>query len=114
MPKYSRYVSDGASLYGVMDMPKLLSIRKVDLMEVYVNTKYNYAFECAIRAAIEMGILEKEDPNAEYNYPFDEIKATLEEFVTSGVFTDEDLAFLDERVLDQLGADPDKMNEKPV
>jgi hypothetical protein len=114
MPKYSRYVSDGASLYGVMDMPKLLSIRKEDLMEVYVNTKYNYSFECAIRAALEIGILEKEDPNAEYNYPFDEIKDTLEDFVKSGIFTDDDLAFLEERVLDKLGADPDKINENPI
>jgi len=114
MPKYSRYVSDGASLYGVMDMPKLLSIRKVDLMEIYVNTKYSYSFECAIKAALEMGILEQEDPNEEYSYPFDEIRATLEDFVKSGIFTDDDLAFLEERVLDKLGADPDKINENPI
>lgn len=114
MPKYSRYVSDKVNLYGVVDMPKLLTMPKEDLKQIYVNTKYSYAFECSIRAALEMGILEKEDPDAEYNYPFDEIKATLEDFVKSGIFTDEDLAFLDERVIDELGADPSKMNEKLV
>jgi len=113
-PKYKRYVSDGEKLYGVPDMALLLTYDKEDLMQVYVNTKYHYALDVAIFGGIEAGFLELENPSDEYNYPFNEIRATLEDFVKSGIFTDEDLAFLDERVLDQLGADPDKMNEKPV
>lgn len=111
--KCARYVSDGDSLYGVIDMAGLLSIPLEDLKQVYVNTKYNYAFECAIRAGIEMGILEKVDPKEEYTYPFDEIKATLEDFVNSGRFTDEDLAFLDDRVIDALSPEQDKGTENP-
>lgn len=107
--KYNRYISDGDSLYGVPDMAMLLKESKQDLMQIYVFTKYNYAFECAIRAGIESGVLEKKDPNAEYYYPFDEVKDTLGDFVKSGIFTDEDLAFLDERVLDEFDETTDNI-----
>jgi hypothetical protein len=93
-----RYVSDGDALYNVRDMVAFLKEPKDALTEVYVFTKYNYEFECAVRDMLAMGLIEQAG-EGEYTYPFEGIAATLEDIRNSGVFTAEEVTAMDVRVL---------------
>lgn len=103
----TRYISDGDELYGVIDMPRLLAVPKTALTEVYVYTKYNYDFECAIRGMLKAGVLEQVEGD-KYTYPFDEIAATLEDIRKSGVFSGMEIVAMDARVADYWAERPSK------
>lgn len=85
-----RFISDGDTLYEVVDMPKLLAEPKDILTSIYIFTKYNYQFQCIVRDMLKSGMFEYETP-IEDTYPYEAMDQTIKDFDASGVFTKEEL-----------------------
>lgn len=103
MAEHTRYISDGETLYAVMNMKSILKQPAEVIREIYLYTTYDYKFECSIRDMIKVGLIEQVDPTEPYTYPFDAVEATLEEIRDSGILTTQEIIKMDTEVRTQMG-----------